>query len=96
MAQDVEQLVSLGNKASDSETRAMAERVAAKNAEGLRSIFYECLTDSIRLRARQRAEAGEDPTAWISIWKRNRRLCQPSAWSAKPHASRVPESHVDR
>ena len=76
MAQDVEQLVSLGNKASDSETRAMAERVAAKNAEGLRSIFYECLTDSIRLRARQRAEAGADPSAWISSWKQINTLVQ--------------------
>jgi DNA polymerase-3 subunit delta' len=65
MAQTVDNLVGLGTRVSPSETRALAERVSARNAEGLREVFYECLTRSMHQRARERATAGEDPTSWL-------------------------------
>lgn len=65
MSRTVDNLVDLGTRVSPSETRALAERVSARNADGLREVFYECLARSIQQRARIRACAGEDPTSWL-------------------------------
>jgi DNA polymerase-3 subunit delta' len=65
MSRTVDSLVGLGTRASPSEVRALAERVSARNADGLREVFYECLARSMHHRARTRATAGDDPTSWL-------------------------------
>jgi DNA polymerase-3 subunit delta' len=69
MARDVEAVVTLGNKASDSQYRALADRISLKNRESLREIFFECLSDNMRARAKDRAQAGQNPSSWLDAWR---------------------------
>jgi DNA polymerase-3 subunit delta' len=69
MASDVEALVALGNKAGDNQYRALADRVSLKNRESLREIFYECLSDNMRARAKERAQTGLNPSSWLDAWR---------------------------
>lgn len=69
LARRVEAIVARGAAASDSDTRALAERVAGKGSEGLRSVFYTALSDAIHATARNQAENRIDPEPWLKAWR---------------------------
>lgn len=69
LARDVETLVDRGAGAGEVDMRRLADRVSAKGADELRSVFYEALANAFRMQARTRAERGEDVTAWLTAWR---------------------------
>lgn len=69
LASQIKQIVARGSKASDGEVRALADRVARKGSEGLRSIFYTALSNEIHDAARKQAESQIDPTPWLNAWR---------------------------
>lgn len=69
LAGRVEAIVARGAAASDSDVRALAERVARKGSEGLRSVFYTALSNAIHAAARSQAENQIDPTPWLIAWR---------------------------
>ena len=69
LASQVRAVVARGASASDSEVRALAERVARKGSEGLRSVFYTALSNAIHDTARSQAENQQDPTPWLNAWR---------------------------
>ena len=69
LASRVETIVARGASASDSDVRALAERVARKGSEGLRSVFYTALSNAIQSAARAEAENHSDPTPWLKAWR---------------------------
>lgn len=69
LAAEVNLLVDRGATASDADIRKIAERLSLKGQEEMRDLFYEVLANAIRGQARERAEAGRDPTAWLDSWR---------------------------
>lgn len=69
LASRVEAIVARGAAASDGDVRALAERVARKGSEGLRSVFYTALSNAIHAAARAQAENHVDPTPWLKAWR---------------------------
>ena len=69
LASRVEAIVARGAAASDADVRALAERVARKGSEGLRSVFYTALSAAVHAAARNQAESQIDPTPWLKAWR---------------------------
>jgi DNA polymerase-3 subunit delta' len=69
LSQAVDQVMARGASAVSADLRALADRVTARGAEGLRPIFYEALGKAMQARAKQAAERGEAPDAWLRAWR---------------------------
>lgn len=68
LAADINRLVANGARISEPDMRGLADRVSSKAGEALRPLFYESLSEAVRLRARDVSQSGADATPWLEAW----------------------------